>query len=94
MALPDWFTTQTETHPIPDTAEALVVRWASRDNEYAKRTAPMMEDQIASIRSGRMREANLLPNVTERAAMWGRAMAWMPPPRADYGGLHSWIEDD
>lgn len=77
--------------PVPVTAEALAVRWAQRDAEYAKRRLPLDPDAEASVRYMRMEEANRLPDKGERGRMWLRAKAWEAPRHADYGSMKDWL---
>lgn len=81
-----------EYPPVPVTGDELIARWALRDASYA-RMAPMNSEQEDAIRQGRSREANDLPDVTERASMWVRAQTWSPPRHADYGSLKDFLRD-
>ena len=84
--------TDTEFPVIPDTAEALAMRWAIRDAEYAKKP-PMSLEMREAVRGARMREAGLLPHPLERAGMWARAQAWSPPLSADFGSMKDFLND-
>lgn len=76
---------------VPETADALVARWAERDAEYAKNRTPMDPEQAEVIRLTRMQEASRLPNVRERGRMYSRAKAWTPPLHPDFGSLRDWM---
>ena len=84
---------QSDMPPIPVTGAELVARWASRDAEYAKRRIPLPPTLIEAIRDGRKREASLLPEVSERARLYGRAETWMPPVHAEFGGMQDFLGD-
>lgn len=76
---------------VPDTADALTLRWSTRDAEYAKVRLPMDEAMAESIRQARMAEANRLPEVRERGRMFARAKSWSPPAHAEYGSLRDYL---
>lgn len=75
----------------PVTLDALIVRWASRDAEYAKDRTPMSPEMAASVRHMRMQEVNTLPPA-DRAQAWARAQAWVPPTHQEFGDLKEWVE--
>lgn len=80
-----------EFQPVPITAEELAIRWAQRDAEYAKQGfLDMAQAQV--VREARMREAGMLPDVTERARMFARAQTWTPPVGDSYGSMKDWLE--
>jgi hypothetical protein len=76
---------------VPQTADALAVRWAERDAEYAKARVSMTDEAAEAIRMMRMREANHLPRVGERGRMFARAKGWVPPVHPDFGGMRDWL---
>lgn len=78
--------------PPPETADEMVVRWAHRDAEYAKRRAPLTREEVAAIVAARTREASRLP-VPDRARMFGKARTWAPPVNPEFGGLKDWLDD-
>jgi hypothetical protein len=81
-----------EFAPVPETADQMIVRWATRDAEYAKARVPMDEAQADAIRHMRKREASLLPVPRERARMYARAATWEPPKHQEFGDIKEWIE--
>ena len=78
--------------PIPTTAEELVVRWAQRDAEYAKRKPQLSAEEAVNVREARAWEAGRLANVKDRARMYARAKTWAPPSPEGYGSMKDWIE--
>jgi hypothetical protein len=82
--------TESEFPEVPETADQMVARWAERDAAYAKLRTPMAPDAVAAIRTGRMREASLLP-VADRARMWAKVQTWQPPVHPDFGSMKDWL---
>lgn len=80
-----------ELPAAPVTLDEMIVRWATRDAEYAKQRTPMSPEEAAAVRHMRMREANTLPP-DERARAWARANAWQPPVHQEFGQLKDWVE--
>lgn len=76
---------------VPQNADELGARWATRDAEYAKQRKPMEPEMAEAVRMTRMQEANRLPNIKERGYMYGVAKSWTPPLHPDFGGLRDWL---
>jgi hypothetical protein len=77
---------------VPQTADELLARWASRDAEYAKSRKPLDPEFAEAVRQGRIREAAHLPNPAERARMYGKAVTWAPPTNAEFGSMKDFLE--
>lgn len=66
------------TPGVPGTLRDLLAIWRDRDVQYAQNPRALTEEQIASIRTFRIKEVNDLPPA-QRAKGWIAAKTWVPP---------------
>ena len=83
---------ESEFPAVPETAEELAAKWARADDLYARATTRLSPDAVAAVRSGRMKEAGMLPDKDERGRLWALAHSWVQPVGQDFGSMKDWLE--